>query len=108
MYSYISVYTIEILIFHGRISWGCIEGRWFSHPLIQSNSMMRGILMHAQKTRDFFKHLMQIAWKRESASLWMAWRLRNTVALITFTDSFSACLCLDECLKTLPTKLAEG
>jgi hypothetical protein len=52
--------------------------------------MTMGILIHAhQRMRSVLMHQMQIAWKRQSASLWMPWNHRNAVDLMTSTDSLN-------------------
>ncbi len=49
----------------------------------------------ARKIRNILTlNWLHLPWKRQSASLWMAWRHRNAVASRTCTDFLGACQCL--------------
>ena len=110
IYRYVKVYTIIYYycpcIFY-LYTHTCLEMQDFVEHIVmylcwrlsslrwtQNRSMRREILILALRMRSFFKAQTLIAGKRQSASFWMAWRERNTVALRTCTDSLQNFLCL--------------
>jgi hypothetical protein len=44
---------------------------WYNHPLVQSNSTMKGILIlaHQRMRMSVLMHRMQLAWKRLSGMM---------------------------------------
>jgi hypothetical protein len=76
---------------------GGISTSWFQRS--SSRQLIRAVRMvikvsPARRMRNFLNQdLMMRVWKRPSASLWMAWRLRNAVDSRTCTDFLDACQC---------------
>ena len=84
--------ALQDFVEHGRIS-----TFWFQRS--SSRLLIRAVRMvirvsPAQRMMNFLNQdLMMRAWKRQSARLWMAWRLRNAVNSRTCTDFLDACQC---------------